>query len=484
VTTIDNEYGQKTQFTDGNGNITTYGYDTNGDLTSTKIGTVLESGASYDAAGRLATSTDGNGTVTSYIYDAANRVNQKILDPTNGNYTGLNLTTTYLYDGQGRLTSTTSTQGVLTTTQYDRDGRVTLVTVDPTGLNLRTHYTYDDTGNVRTVTQGYLSSNPRLTQYTYDALGRKTSQVIDPGSGINPATGVAYVNLTTQYYYDANGNLINEVELNAPQNRSTWYVYDADNRLHYTIDSLGGITETDYDADGRVSATIRYATAMTPPGASVHQVMTVTPVTSSHDRIEQSFYNGDGQLEYSIDAAGTVTQRTYDGDGNVIQLRVISGATLSGKFANTAAVTTALNQLGVTTALSAQDRVQWTAHDARGRAIFAIDATGAVTQTQYDGDGNVIASTAYATLIAPPSSLVTGLTANAPTSPGGPWTLTFDETTSSGTATTATVTVASSSADRTTRYWYDTAGRQIYELNAAGYVTQTQYNDSARTQTV
>src|SRR6185312_11620753 len=46
VTTIDNEYGQKTQFTDGNGNITTYGYDTNGDLTSTKIGTVFESGAS------------------------------------------------------------------------------------------------------------------------------------------------------------------------------------------------------------------------------------------------------------------------------------------------------------------------------------------------------------------------------------------------------------------------------------------------------
>src|SRR6185312_11036292 len=134
--------------------------------------------------------------------------------------------------------------------------------------------------------------------------------------------------------------------------------------------------------------------------------------------------------------------RTYDSTGNVIQLRVIGGIpALTGKFASTAAVTAKLGNAA--TQLSAQDRVQWTAYDARGRATFTIDALGAVTETQYDGDGNVTARTAYATLVTPPSSFVTSLSANIPAGGGAP-TLTVNGAT--------TLTVASSAADRTTRY--------------------------------
>ena len=177
---------------------------------------------------------------------------------------------------------------------------------------------------------------------------------------------------------------------------------------------------------------------------------------------------------YTIDAAGTVTQRTYDTDGDVIQLRVISGVALTGTYATTAAVTAALGAAATT--LGTTDRVQWTAYDARGRAILNIDALGDVTQSQYDGDGNVVSSTAYATPITPPATLVTSLSANVPAS-GPPQIIVNGNTTSP-------ITVASSSNDRLTRYWYDTAGRQVFTLSPTGYLTRTQYNDAARTQTV
>jgi YD repeat-containing protein len=462
VKTTDNEYGQTAQVIDGNGNTTSYTYDTNGDLIKTTDAIGQQSGASFDAAGRLATSTDANGVVTSYAYDAANRVLTKTLDPT-----GLALITKYGYDAESRTISTTNTSNIVTTTAYDRDGRVTQVAVDPTGLNLVTTYAYDNAGDVLTVTQGAGSSNPRVTQYTYDTLGRRTQQVVDPGTGNNPATGQPYLNLTTKYRYDANGNLVHKIDANG---NSTWYVYDADNQLKYTIDALGGITETDYDADGNLAVTRRYATAMTPPSASTDRVLVsqVTPVTSSADRVQRTFYNAEGLAEYTIDAAGTVTQRTYDGAGNVIQLRVISGVALTGTYANTAAVTAALVGTGTATTLGTADRVQWAAYDVRGRAIANIDATGAVTLTQYDGDGNVVSSTAYATLITPPSSFVTSISSQGQT------------ITVNGSATT----VASSPNDRTTRNWYDNAGRQIYTLSPAGYLTCTQYSDAGHTQTV
>ena len=170
--------------------------------------------------------------------------------------TGLNLTTSYAYDGEGRMMTTTSPNGVVTTTQYHADEPVHQVAIDPTGLNLVTRYSYNNEGDTVTLTQGLGSTNPRVTQYTYDALGRRTSEVVDPGTGNNPATGQHYLNLTTLYFYDANSNLTQKVDANG---NSTWYVYDADNRVHYTVNALGGITETDYDGNGRVSATRQYA---------------------------------------------------------------------------------------------------------------------------------------------------------------------------------------------------------------------------------
>jgi len=59
---------------------------------------------------------------------------------------------------------------------------VTRTIVDPAGLNIRTAYAYDGRGKVLTVTEGEGSALPRVRQYTYDKLGRRTREQLDPAA--------------------------------------------------------------------------------------------------------------------------------------------------------------------------------------------------------------------------------------------------------------------------------------------------------------
>ena len=61
------------------------------------------------------------------------------------------------------------------------------------------------------------------------------------------------------------------------------------------------------------------------------------------------------------------------------------------------ALTTAGND---TATLHADDHVEWTAYDLRGRPVFTVDGRGAVVKMEYDASGNVKATIAYATSLA------------------------------------------------------------------------------------
>jgi len=50
--------------------------------------------------------------------------------------------------------------------------------------------------------------------------------------------------------------------VNNAQDHVTQRVFDADNRLAYTIDALGFVQRNDYDALGQVIHTTRYAQAI------------------------------------------------------------------------------------------------------------------------------------------------------------------------------------------------------------------------------
>ena len=451
VTTTFNLHGQKLTVLAA-GNTTTYLYDLNGKLTSAydTVGT-LET-HTYDRAGRELTRVDARGTTTTYAYDAANRVLTRTEDSATG---GLALVTSYTYDGQGRVTRVDEPNGRRTDTTYYRDGRIDTVAVDPTALNLRTRYTYDRTGRVVTVTEGYGStapSKPRITQYIYDKLGRRIEEVVDP-----TALG-GTLNLRTQYRYDKSNNLTRKIDA---RGFSTWYVYDTDNRVTHTIDALGGVTQSTYDLEDRVIATRRYAASI--PSATVGgftDIVTTSNFTISTgtlDSVSRSFFDRDGREKYTINAAGTVTERVFDANGQVTRTRVLVSPALTGTYADAAAVTTALGSAATT--VNANDRISWTAYDLRGRAAYSVDGLGKVCRYIYDANGNVVSKTEFATQRSTTAAMdfATLNTAYGSATPAGQ--------------------------DRFTRYWYDATDRLRFTLDPEGYLTEQQYNDAGRLET-
>ena len=450
VTTVNNRHGQ-TLTVNSAGNTTTYGYDVNGNLTSVSDTLGALESRTYDRAGRQLTQSDARGAITTFAYDAANRVLTRTVDAASG---GLALQTIYAYDGQGRITDVTEPNGRLTHTTYDRGGRVVEVAIDPSGLNLRTSYTYDRQDHVITLTEGLGNTNPRRTQYIYDTLGRRTEEIVDAIS----LGGT--LNLRTQYRYDANNNLTRKIDANG---NSTWYVYDADNRLTHSIDALGGVTRSLYDIEGRIIETRRYATPLT--SATLTSLATndapteaqISRSNSSMDAVSRSFFDRDGRERYTIDAAGTLTERTFDANGNVTRTRMYNSPALTGTYADLAAVTSALGSAAGT--IGANDRLQWTAYDLRGQAAFTIDGLGGVTQYTYDANGNIASKTEFATLRS--TALATDLA-------------TLQSWASSN---------ASNTANRTTRFWYDATDRIRFTLDAEGYLSEARYNDATREET-
>ena len=494
-----------------NGNTTTYGYDVNGRLISVtdNVGTI--EGHAYDRTGREVETRDGRGIATRFEYDAVDRLFRSTVDSAAG---GLQLVTTFAFDPNSRVLTVTEPGGRVTRTEYDRDGRVAFIYVDYGGpAQRRTDYTYDAANNELTVTEFAGSALPRRTRYVYDNFGRRTDMYVADGAQ----------NLRTRYFYDTLDNLTRVID---SRGISSWYVYDVQGRLTHTIDGAGGVTQNTYDIEDRVIETRRYTAAINVASLATVDSPTTsnfTLTTSANDQINRTFFDRDGRAEYDIDGVGTVTQRSFDDAGNVTRVRRVSALQLKGgNYANAAAVTTALG--AAANALALPDQVSWTAYDARGRAEFTIDSMNGVNarvvRYTYDLNDNVIAQREYFTARAiATNNTLTGLqdwaTANALAADdhvtlfwydsldrarfvldaeGYVTQNRYDNTTRatqtiryaakpSGLSASSTIAQVGSAivtgvADQSTIVWVDATDRTRFVLDAEGYLTETQYNDS------
>jgi YD repeat-containing protein len=458
MTTVKDAYGDAVSVTDGAGNTSRYAYDADGrlQLATDALGNV--STQQYDADGHRIQSTDASGHVVAYRYDANGRVLSRTVDPN-----GLALVTTYGYDGEGRTLSVTDPAGAVTTYAYDADGNVLTQVQDAGRLNLTTTYSYDGAGKTLTVTQGAGTIAARTTQYVYDGLERLSQQIVDP-------TGLA---LATTYTYDANDRLVAVTDPNGAVSRS---VYDEAGEAVYAIAANGAVTQTSYDADGRVTATHAYATALTagqlaglgnaPGMAQVAALLVAGP----DDAVRYSVYDAAGKLRYGIDPMGYVSETRYDAAGRVSETLTYAQAIAPDATATTAILQGQAGAAGTVAGLlaaagnrDANARASLSLYDADGRLRFVVRQTAngsqaLVGETRYDGAGRVVAQLAYGQTLAlnPGQSLSQQLTTDdvAQALAGAPAHL-------SGTV-------------------YDQAGRSRYQMDAAGYVTETGYDADGR----
>ena len=185
----------------------------------------------------------------------------------NGPRTDVNDVTTLDYytcttgNACGQLQRIANALGHITTYDlYDANGRLLQMT-DPNGL--RTGYTYDPRGRVKTATQTPTSGSAALWQYRYTPWG-DVSQAIDPdGVVLNYGYDAAHYLKTIadaagnqiRYAYDLKGNRITDYtyDPSGVLTRSVGYAYDLRNHVS-SINLAGNVTQRVSDAVGNLTA--------------------------------------------------------------------------------------------------------------------------------------------------------------------------------------------------------------------------------------
>lgn len=217
--------------------ITQYGYDNQGNLTS------------VDGPLNNTTAND----VRTYTYDALNRLATQV-DPSGA----VGGTTVYGYSGLDQLASVSDPRNLVTSYSYDGLNNLNQQLSPDTGATVNT---FDAAGNILTSTD----AKGQVTSYTYDALNRVASITYQGGvvhgyqydqgtNGKGRLTQITEPNSVTQYGYDQKGRLTAETRTINAVAYTTGYGYDGFGRLAsitypsgrtvtYTLDSLGRIQQ-------------------------------------------------------------------------------------------------------------------------------------------------------------------------------------------------------------------------------------------------
>jgi RHS repeat-associated protein/uncharacterized repeat protein (TIGR01451 family) len=312
VFTYDPATGDLVDVKDPDGHHRAYGYDGDGNLTSSDLPDHPAHIYTYFPDGKLRTHLDGNGQTTTYGYDAAGNLTSEArpeglvtygynADRERTSMSDQTGTTTYTIDPLGRVTAVASPQGTITygyvgaqrtsmttpsasfTYDYDDAGQLDLVT-GPAG-NISLHNGW---GGVDTITR----PNGVVTTNTYDPAGRLTDIVHAKG-----ATHLA------EFHYPAAGGLDNNGNrriLNQTVNGQSWtetYGLDALDRLiDVTYSDTGQHTHYDYFPSGN------------------RERMIVTGAPTGNGTTDY-VYNASQELTSYTGPSGTRTL-TYDGNGN------------------------------------------------------------------------------------------------------------------------------------------------------------------------
>ena len=270
-----NKQDHLTRVTDAKNNVTQYTTDDIGrvvKIVSPDTNTTLYE---YDEAGNLIYKTDAKGITTTYLYDALNRLTQ-IVYPNEAENVTLNYDAgTY---GKGRVTTMTDPSGS-SDFLYNPAGQVIRETRIMDGVTYITEYTYDDAGNLQTITH----PSGRVVTYQRDNAGQITGTTVD-GQSITGQVAYLPFGPTTGMTLGAGILEINRAY---------------DERYQLTQNTAGSITDYHYTRD------------------HVGNIVSITGVAEPNATGGTTNYNHQGNR--LTEANGQeAAQYTYDDNGNVI----------------------------------------------------------------------------------------------------------------------------------------------------------------------
>ena len=219
-------------------------YDSMGRNTVVRDALNNMSAAEFDRLGNVTKLVGPLGGATNYAYDEMGRLISES--------TASGGTITYGYNALNIKEQLTNARGQSRKYFYDAMGRITGFVGEEDSVS----YTYDDNGNVLTV-----SDKNGLIQREYDALNRIIKLTDTFGKSIqytydavgNLASIIYPDNMAVNYAYDANNNLVSVTDW---ANRVTSYTYDVNNMVVGVTKPDGSVTTTVYDHAQRIVSII------------------------------------------------------------------------------------------------------------------------------------------------------------------------------------------------------------------------------------
>jgi RHS repeat-associated protein len=304
----DTQKGVLLSRTDPQGGTSSYGYDANGNRTSTTNPDGTSSSSVFDSQGNMTSMTDALGQTTNYTYNGFGQITS-IADSQG--------TTSYAYDTRGNMTSLTDPAGGATSFGYDSKGNITRIT---TPLGQSSTLSYDAQGNLATISD----PSGATTGYSYDANGNVTA-ITDPKGAVtrlihdNRNRVIKAIDpngnaLTSRY--DLGGNRLSETDAHG---NTTKYEYNSRNQVVKNIDALGNATLFGYSGTGCGSC----------GGGGIDKLTSITDANSNLTGYE---YDQLGRVVRETDPLGTVTGYTYDARGNLAGKTDSNGNTIAYSY--------------------------------------------------------------------------------------------------------------------------------------------------------
>ncbi|GIF96860.1 discoidin domain-containing protein [Catellatospora citrea] len=540
---------------------TTYGYDNASNLLTETVhnpgGTpaTLATTHTRDARGLIKQTVGRDGVSTGFTYDAAGHLRTTLHAPRTVWVNGIRTDDFAPVETLGRnvfgeVTDNRAGDGAVVTTTYDAMGRTHLVqqpSYTPPGGSAITPVTttlFEDDGQPATVTDPL----GRVTSYDYDLFGRLLSKTLPDPDGTGPLTAPRW-----DYSYDRAGELLqtfdpagarvsatyndlgHQVTSTQAERTSNGTVYfttklNRDNAGlltsvesplgHLTVtdvnkagettkitDATGLVTESRYDAQGRLTAELtgaigtsyRYDAAGRMIAVSDHTV--TAGVLQPALRTQTATYDGADRPVKRVSAEGRVTDYAYDAGGNLTSttqrsdqavpataINVKQGFDASGRRTrlidgNLNVINFVYNSWGALTSFREPDlggdpslRTWTNVYDAAGQQVSST-APGGVTRTRtFDDLGRMLSETGAGAEAATTGRTTAydalGRVTNV-SDPAGDQTYAYND---------RGLLTRSTGADGETTYTYDDDGNLRTRVGAAGTGTFT-YDDADRLKT-
>jgi len=229
----------------------------------------------YNAAGQMMKIEYGNGVVTTYEYNELTLRLTRLLTVNSSLLTVQDLN--YTYDNVGNIkTITDAARGMNQTFTYDELNRLKTATgkyCDEGSRECLKEYSYDEVGNIDTIIDDGVTKD-----YTYgENAGPHAVTLITKNSDV-------WLN----FEYDANGNMIEQEENSVV----TQYTYDTENRLIKVTKDAVPVAQYVYDGDGgRVKKIVFKENALQQKGGGVKFNFERYVRGQEASRIDRSFSN-------------------------------------------------------------------------------------------------------------------------------------------------------------------------------------------------